>query len=95
MVFRPPYIGNWQEYYRSNNRFKDWKGKEVVTIVGAVIERDGTLRNLRIIRSCGHDELDREAIRLVEEADITPATNEAKQPVRCTNFAAPVYFPPR
>lgn len=95
VVFRPPYIGNYQEYYRSNNRFKDWKGKEVMTMVGAVIERDGTPHNLRIIRSCGHDELDREAIRLVEEADITPATNEAKQPVRCTNFAAPVYFPPR
>lgn len=95
VVFNTPDIKDWQEYYRNNNRFKEWKGKEVVAVVGAVIEANGMPRNIRIIRSCGHDELDREAVRLVEEADIVPATNEVGQPVRCTNFCAPVYFPPR
>lgn len=96
VVFNTPYIKDWKEYYRTNNRFKDWDpNNEATTLVGAVIEKDGTPWNLKILRSSGHDELDQEAIRLVREADIDPATNKAKQPVRCYNFAAPVSFPPK
>lgn len=96
LVFNTPYINNWKEYYRTNNRFKDWHpDKKVMAMVGAVIEKDGTPRELIIVKSSGYDELDREAIRLVKEADIDPAKNKAKQPVRCSNFRAPVYFPPQ
>lgn len=96
VVFYTPYVEDWQEYYRTNNRFKDWDpAKKATVLVGAVIEKDGTPRNIRVIRSSGYDELDKEALRLIKEASIKPALNEAKQAVRCSNFGAPVSFPPQ
>ena len=42
----------------------------------AVIEADGTATDVKVARSSGIDKLDKEAIRLIENAEIEPATNE-------------------
>lgn len=95
VLWNTPYIKDWKEYYRANNRFKDWDpDKKTMALVIGIIEKDGTPRNLRIGRSSGNEKLDQEAIRLIKEAKIEPALNKAKQPVRCSNFGVAVAFPP-
>lgn len=82
------------DYFRTNNRFKKWDKKDKkVVCVRAIIEKDGSPRQVLVIKSSGNEELDREAIRLIENATITPAKTELQQPLRSL-WMIPVYFPP-
>lgn len=97
-------------YFRNNNRLKDWdpkKGKQI--IVKAVIEKDGSLTRPHVsgyleidpatgerkrLESWKEDEFTREALRLIKEAHIKPASNERGEPIR-SDWGNVVFFPPK
>lgn len=96
IVFNDANMDNWLEYFRTNNKYKDWDpGKRTKTLVRAVIEKDGTPTNVRVGRSSGNEELDEEAVRLIKNAPIKPAINKAKQKIRQSNWVILVEFPPK
>lgn len=96
IVFNTAQLSDWKEYFQTNNKYKDWDPKQKTkALVGAVIEKDGTPTKLKIIKSSGNEQLDQEAIRLIQQAPIKPAINKAKQPVRQTNWVIFVEFPPK
>jgi TonB family protein len=87
---------NWKEYFRENNRFKDWDSKdEKRVLVKSVIEKNGKASNIEIAESSGNEELDNEAIRLVQEATFSTGKNLKGQPVRSGDFIVQVFFPPK
>jgi len=92
-----PYKEEALEYFRTNNRYKDWDAndrKEVRT--KSIVEKNGTTSNVRILKSSGIDSLDQEAIRLITiMTGIDPARNLNKQPVRSDDFVISVFFPPK
>lgn len=97
-------------YFRQNNRLKDWdpaKAKEI--LVRAVIEKDGSPTRIQVgmyremdpvtkemkrLENWKEDDFTREAIRLIEGADITPASNEQGTVVRA-EWVNMIYFPPK
>lgn len=86
---------NAVSYLRENNKFKDWDKNNVQKVfVKGVVEKDGKLSTILKVGGSENEELKKEAIRLLKEATISPATNEKGQPVRCywTNM---VEFPPK
>ena len=93
------YLDNWEEYFRENNKYKDWdKSKAVKIPVKAIIEKDGTASNLCIpdrFKDVGTEELRKEAIRLVQYAKMVPATNGERKPVKESNWLIMVEFPPK
>ena len=96
MPYTTATLKDWKNYFRQNNQYKDWpKDDEKKTMILAVIEADGTATDVKVARSSGIDKLDKEAIRLIENAEIEPATNEEGNPIRMKNWIIPVYFPPR
>ena len=96
MPYTTATLKDWENYFRQNNQYKDWpKDDEKRAMILAVIEADGTATDVKVARSSGIDKLDKEAIRLIENAEIEPATNEAGKPIRMKNWIIPVYFPPR
>lgn len=96
-------------YFRRHNRLKDWdpaKTKEIM--VRAVIEKDGSPTRIRVaaysemdpstkemkrLEHWKEDDFTREAIRLIEAAEIAPASNEQGTALR-TDWAIMVCFPP-
>ena len=96
MPYTTATLKDWKNYFRQNNQYKDGpKDDETKTMILAVIEADGTATDVKVARSSGIDKLDKEAIRLIENAEIEPATNEEGDPIRMKNWIIPVYFPPR
>ena len=96
MPYTTAILKDWKNYFQQNNQYKDWpKDDEKKTMILAVIEADGTATDVKVARSSGIDKLDKEAIRLIENAEIEPATNEEGNPIRMKNWIIPVYFPPR
>lgn len=79
-------------YFLKNNKYKDWKETDgkIVAIKG-VVEKDGTITNVKILKSSGVDILDAEALRLIKAAKYNPGkyNNEI---VRST-FSIVVLFP--
>jgi TonB family protein len=60
-------------YFRQNNRFKDWdKNDKKQIFLQGVVEKDGTVTNVRILRSSKIPKLDEEALRLVKSAKYCP-----------------------
>lgn len=92
-----PYKEDWKEYFRVNNKYKNWNKNELKeTTVECIVEKDGTTSNVKIQKTSGIDSLDVEAVRLIKEmAGITPATNLYNQKVRSSNFFILVTFPPQ
>jgi TonB family protein len=75
-------------YLRNNNKFKDWdKNKKTHVTIQGVVEKNGTITNVKILRSSNglitnsgmvrsseDKQLDDEALRLVKSAKYRPAT---------------------
>lgn len=81
-------------YFRKNNKYKEWdSSNRKVVILGAITEKDGTLTNLTVIRG-DIEKLNKEAIRLVQEAKIKPAEDYNGNPVR-SKWVIAVDFPPK
>ena len=80
-------------YFRQNNKFKDWdKNNSKVVILQGVVEKNGTISGVRILRPSNVKELDDEALRLIKSAKYTPGKNPEGEDVR-SKFTIPVYFP--
>ncbi|MDO4770587.1 M56 family metallopeptidase [Porphyromonas sp.] len=59
-------------------------------IVGFIVEKDGNLSNVKVIKSA-HPLLDAEAVRVVEQLKFTPGRQEDGTPVR-VRFSLPINF---
>lgn len=82
------------EYFRANNKFKDWPASDKKqVVVRGIAEKDSTLSRISI-KSCGNKELDDEAIRLIKEARLSPAQNGQGEHVR-SRYTNVVHFPPK
>ena len=80
-------------YFRQNNKFKDWdKNNSKVVILQGIVEKNGTISDVRILRPSNVKELDDEALRLIQSAKYTPGKNPQGEDVR-SKFTIPVYFP--
>jgi len=99
-VYDMPYstaaLENPKEYFRANNKFKDWdKANQQRVIVRAIIEKDSTASNIQVMKNdLEYPELKAEAIRLIEEAKILPALNENGEKVR-SKWIIFVFCPPQ
>lgn len=92
----PIFKGNPKEYFRNNNKYKDWNindSKEVT--LEYVVEKNGKASNIEIRKSSGNTDLDKEATRLIEEVMHLPGTDMKGEPIRCGNMMITVYFPPQ
>ena len=91
-----PTLPNAKEYFRNNNKYKDWdiKNKKEV-VLRYVVEKNGKASNIQVRKSSGNDNLDNEAVRLIEEATFLNGTNLEGNPIRCGNNAIIVFFPPQ
>ena len=100
----PPYstatLVNWKEYFRTNNNYKNWypKNPKTVVIVG-IVEKDGTITDLKIVKKCDVELLNKEALRLIRDAkangaQIEPARNSNGDYIR-SRWTIPVSFPPK
>ncbi|MDR1258847.1 MAG: 6-bladed beta-propeller [Tannerellaceae bacterium] len=87
--------GDFKEYFRTNNLYKDWDSndKKEVTVV-LIIEKDGSASNVRAVTPSGVEKLDNEAIRLIQNMKFVPTVTLKGKPVRSRYFM-PVYFPPQ
>ena len=82
-------------YLRENNKFKDWDKSNVqIVFIKGVIEKDGKLSTIVKVGGSENEKLRKEAIRLLKDATITPATNEKGKPVR-SYWTNVVEFPPK
>lgn len=97
-------------YFRQNNRLKDWDPKKAKQVmVKAVIEKDGSLTRPFIYRyreldpatnewttkeNWQEDDFTREALRLIQEADIEAGRDKDGNFVR-SEWMNVVFFPPK
>lgn len=92
----PTMKGNPKEYFRKNNKFKDWDADDPKKVLlEYIVEKNGTASNIEIKKSSGNKELDDEAFRLIKEAVYLPGTNLDGKPIRCGNTMIYVFFPPQ
>lgn len=87
--------GDFKEYFRTNNRYKDWDvndQKEIMMVF--IVEKDGSTSSVEVGKSSGVEKLDQEAIRLIQNLTFDPAINLKGKPVR-SKYTMPVYFPPQ
>jgi len=90
-----PYLHRAKEYFMQHNKYKEWNSAdEKRVMIGCVVEKNGDKTDLTVRQSCGVEELDNEALRLIREADVSPGTNLEGKPVRA-DFIIPVFFPPQ
>lgn len=87
-------LPNAINYFLENNKYKDWNvtDRKVVFLQG-IVEIDGTITGIKIIKSSQIDDLDKEAIRLINSAKYNPGKNKNKN-VR-SKISIPVFFPPQ
>lgn len=89
-------LTTWRSYFRTNNKYKDWDSANPQKVmIQADIDKYGKPHNVRLLRSSEKKELDEEAIRLIQEAPIDPASNKDGDPIEHPNWVIPVYFPPK
>ena len=82
------------KYLRDNNKYSDWnKGNKKQVLISAVIEKDGKAVNVEVKKSSGIEKLDKEAVRLIQNAKYKPASNDRENPVR-SNWVIFIDFPP-
>ncbi|MDR2497338.1 MAG: energy transducer TonB [Tannerellaceae bacterium] len=82
------------QYFRQNNRFKDWdKNDDKAVLLQGIVEKDGTITGVKIIRSSKTKKLDDEALRLIKTARYLPGAVKGKT-VR-SKFSINVHFPAR
>ena len=81
-------------FFLTNNKYKDWKetDRKMVFLQG-IVEIDGTITGVRVIRSSQNADLDKEAVRLIQAGKYSPGKNRGKA-VR-SKITIPVSFPPQ
>lgn len=80
-------------YFRQNNKYKDWdKSNPKKVYLRGIVEKDGTINSVKIIRSSEIKELDDEALRLIKAAKYSSGKNEKGKDVRSV-FSIAVNFP--
>jgi TonB family protein len=85
-------LENATAWLRANNRYNDWgKSDRKLTVLQGIVEKDGSISNVRIFRSSGVKHLDAEALRLVKSAGYKPAMRQGK-PVR-SKYSVVIPFP--
>jgi TonB family protein len=94
-IHNTPYFENYTEYCRDNNKYKNWdKNDKRETIVGFVVEKDGTTSYVKVIKSSGIEMLDNEAIRLAKQMKHSkPGTDLKGNPIRVGDMTVKVFFP--
>ena len=97
MPYYTAYLENWESYFRTNNKYKDWDSKDAkMTMITATIDKYGKPHDVKVLRSCNVKKLDEEAIRLIREATtISPAKTEQGEDIEMKEWVIPVYFPPK
>lgn len=97
MPYYTAYLENWESYFRTNNKYKDWDSKDAkMTMITATIDKYGKPHDVKVLRSCNVKKLDEEAIRLIREATtISPAKTEQREDIEMKKWVIPVYFPPK
>jgi len=82
------------KYFRTNNKFKNWDKRDKKRIpVKCIAEKDGSTSNIRILQGgSGNLKLDKEAVRLIKLAKLTPARNEKNEIIR-SYFTINIHFP--
>lgn len=78
-------------YFRNNNKYKDWKEANTLVVLRGIVEKDGTITGVKIRRSSNVEILDKEALRLIKSAKYNPGTIKGKT-VR-SDFDIVVRFP--
>lgn len=96
-VFNTPYIKNVKEYFRKNNRYKDWdKNDKREVVVNFSTLKDGSNINVKIRKSSGVQKLDDEAVRLIQKMKYEePAIDFDHKPVSVKLMSIVVFFPPK
>ena len=80
-------------YFRQNNKFKDWdKNNSKLVVLQGVVEKNGTISDVKILRPSNITELDDEALRLIKSAKYAPGKNSNGEDVR-SKITIPVQFP--
>ena len=89
-------LTDWESYFRTNNKYKNWDSKdEKMVLINAIIEKDSTATQVKVVgKGCGVKELEEEAVRLIKAAKVSPASDEHGNLLR-SNWFSPGYFPPR
>ncbi|MDR0974037.1 MAG: energy transducer TonB [Prevotellaceae bacterium] len=84
------------EYFRTNNRYKDWDSADKKTAyMRCVVEQDGTVSKAELLKGTGNEDLDKEAVRLMQGIPkVTPGRDKNNQPIRVQNMIFYVHFPP-
>lgn len=86
--------GKLEEYYSINNKYKHWDKGKAIVIIGFGCAKDGTTFNVQLRRSSEVEELDKEAVRLIENLVMdNPAKDALGNPLRVRNVVIPVSFP--
>lgn len=87
-------LKDWKNYFRTHNQYKDWNPKDKKQVlVSAITTKEGKPTEVQIVSSCKIDKLDKEALRLIQNAELDPARDEQNNPVRSKWFIM-VMFPP-
>ena len=81
-------------YFLANNKYKDWKDAErKMVYIQGIVEKNGTVTGVKVIKSSQIEDLDKEAVRLIKAAKYSPGKHNNKY-VR-SKFAIAVSFPPQ
>ena len=80
-------------YFRQNNKFNDRdKNDSKLVVLQGVVEKNGTISDVKILRPSNITELDDEALRLIKSAKYAPGKNSNGEDVR-SKITIPVQFP--
>jgi len=81
-------------YFFTNNKYKDWKDAEMKKVyIQGIVEIDGGISGVKVIKSSQIEDLDKEAVRLIKAAKYSPGIHNNKY-VR-SKFSIVVSFPPQ
>ncbi len=96
-AYSTPYMNddNLQEYYTANNKYKNWdKNDPKMVIIKLGCAKDGSSFDVELMKTCGEDKLDKEAVRLIENIVMdNPAKDALGNPLRVRNMLIPIQFP--
>jgi TonB family protein len=90
----PGGIESFYNYIQKNIRYPEhakknnYQGKVFITFV---VQKDGTLDDIKVVRSSGYDDLDAEAVRLIQNSPKWNPGLQNKRPVR-VQYTMPISF---
>ena len=83
-------------FIRENNRYKDWDASKPRKVwIGATVDEEGNLSDIRVVRKVEEEELNEEALRLMKAlGKVEPAIDKATgEPVKHENWVITIPFP--